>query len=424
MADMGFGRGWDGNGTVPASPPGEGWRAWSLVLALVVYGGLSAPAPAELRWAELFIGAVLILGVGWLRPLSVVTGHALTDDGGARWETPALLALGWLLWAPLLRGVWLGWAPGDMLRDVVPLFYLFLPVLLAPGLRRAGPGAAAWLSLGLALAGLAFALRWWKQVHWGFGAVGQRVMSDGGVYLLNAPSVLFAAIALPLSAFGLAMRGGPPRWCLAALCAAGGVLCLAALAGAVHRMALGMAALAFAAVGLWWARRTPGAVALAAGTAALAVALVAPAALLGAIGEVAAKTRLAGTNSRLDEAAMVLLQAVASPADLLTGQGWGALLANPAVGGWRVSYTHTLATYILAKAGVLGALALAVYLAGFLHPLRTLLREDPPLAWAILPPLAMAMGLHTSFKYLDTGLLLTLLALAAERRNRLCDRRR
>lgn len=394
------------------------WRAAGLFLALVVYGLLSAPAPAEIRPAEAVIGALLVSGVGLLRPLSVATGHSLLERDSPPWEMPAVLALGVLLWCPLMRGVWLGWAPGDMVRDVVPLLYLFLPVFLVPLLRAAPDQAVDLLAAGMALAGVGFALRWWKQAEWGFGAVGVRAMADGGVYLLNAPSVLFAAIALPAFGFGMLMRGGWLRCAVGLASIAGGLLCLAALAGAVHRMALGLAAVAFAALGVWWLRRAPLAW-LGAGVAALLLVTLVPETLLGALGQVAEKTRLAGANTRWEEAEAAVGQAMESPAAFLFGQGWGALLANPAVGGWRVSYTHTLVTYAIAKTGVLGLCALIAYLGGLAPRALALLRSDPALGWAAVAPLLMALGAHTSFKYLDTGLLLTLTVLATERAKRL-----
>ncbi|MBP2296719.1 hypothetical protein [Azospirillum rugosum] len=393
-------------------------RALGLFLALALYGLFSAPAPPDIRMAEAGIGLLLLLAIGLRRPLYVATAHALRDPRLAGWETPAVLALAWLLWVPVLRGAWVGWAPGDMLRDVVPLLYLFLPVLLVPLLKDDAEVAVRLLRWGLMLAGAAFALRWWKQAHWGFGAVGLRAMADGGVYLLNAPSVLFAGIALPLTGVRMATRGGLAQRFAGAACLALGLLCLAALAGAVHRMALGLAAAAFLAVGAWQVRRAP----LAVGLGLLAVAgvvLAFPDMVVGALMQVAEKNRLAGANTRWEEAAAVVALTIADLGSFLFGQGWGALIANPAVGGWRVSYTHTLPTYALAKTGVLGALALCAYILALAPRTLQALRRDPPLAWAVLPPLVMAFCVHTSFKYLDTGLLLTLLLLAAERRNAL-----
>lgn len=390
-----------------------------MAAALLLYGGVSVPAPPSVRWGEAAIGLLILLCVGWKRPLAVATGHALRGSGDAAWMAIAVAALGWLLWAPLLRGAALGWDAADILRDVVPLFYLFLPVLLVPALRPAGAWGVRLLAGGLALAGLLLALRWWKQAGWGFGAVGTRAMADGGAYLLNAPSVLFAGVALPALALSLVAVGEPVRrWIAALACAAGGALCLGALAGAVHRTALGLAALSLATVALWWVRRRPWLAApllLAAGL----VAFPAGDALVGAWQQAAEKTRLTGANTRWEEAATVIDHVVSSPWALLFGDGWGARIANPAVGGWRVGYTHTLVSYGLLKTGLLGVLALGAYLAALVRPWRRLLAQDPPLAMAVVPPLLMALCLHTSFKYLDTGVILSLMLLASELRKEL-----
>ncbi|AWK86965.1 hypothetical protein [Azospirillum thermophilum] len=387
-------------------------RAAALSLALVLYGGLSAPAPVAVGPREMAVAAALVLAVGWRRPLAVFSGQALRSPGLPAWEAAAILAFSWLLWVPTLRGAAQGRDLGEMARDLVPLVYLFLPLLLVPPLRRTGPWGLRLLCGGLALAGLLFALRWWDKARWGFGAVGTRVMEEGGAYLLNAPAVLFAAVALPLAGLGLWRRGGLWRWLPAPACAVGGLLCATALAGTVHRTAVGLAAASAVAAVLWWARRTPRAALL------LLVPLLAVAAaygepLAGAVALALEKTRLTGGNARWEEAAAVLEQAGRTPGSLLFGEGWGGLIANPAVGGWRVSYTHLLASYALFKAGLTGLLAVAAYLLALLPAVPRLLRTDPPLAWALLPPLVMALGLHTSFKYLDTGVLLTILLLGA-----------
>ncbi|HYG89135.1 MAG TPA: hypothetical protein VD978_23070 [Azospirillum sp.] len=390
------------------------WRAQALFAALALYGLLSAPAPPAVRLVEAAIGALLVVCVGIERPLMAATGHALRSTALPPWESVGTAAFVWLLWAPLVRGLTLGWEPEAIVRDVVPLVYLFLPVLLVPLLRCAGPQAVPLLATGLTLAGVLFVLRWWRHTEWGFDTVGARAMGDGTRYFLNAPSVLFAAVVLPMTSLSLMARGGWWRWVLAFALLVPAALCLGALAGAVHRMALGVMLLAFLATVPWWWRRAPWALAWAAVLAASGAALFSDVAL-GALELVAEKNRLTGASARVEEAMAVLEQAGRSLPALLFGDGWGALIANPAVGGWRVAYTHTLLSYALLKAGVLGVLALTAYLAGLVPGALALLRANPPLAAAVLAPLSVALSAHTSFKYLDCGLLLTLMVLAAEK---------
>ncbi|NYZ14926.1 hypothetical protein HL658_20460 [Azospirillum sp. RWY-5-1] len=384
-------------------------RIGALCGAVGLYGALGAPAPPSLRWIELGIAVLLLVAVGLRQPLLAAAGSGFRD--GPAWAMAGTLALLWLTWVPLLRGVWQGWEPTDILRDVVPLFFLFLPLLLVPILSREGDGAAEALCGALMLAGLLFALRWWRQQGWEFGAFGERTLGDGRTYLLNAPAVLVAAIGLPALSLRLAGRGGAASWAVAIAAGLAGAVCLTALAGAAHRLALGIAMVALLAICSIQAARAP---------RVSAVLVLLACALLVAFHEVAVgtldrlieKTRLAGANARVEEAEAVLRVVSASLPSLLFGEGWGALLANPAVGEWRVSYSHTFLTYVLLKTGVLGLAAFAGWAGAMAWLAWRLLRNDPVLALVCLPPLLVPFGLHTSFKYLDTGLLLAVVAAA------------
>lgn len=409
----------------PPSSPADAavlrFAAWGPMAALgaaqLIQGAAGRPAPPVFRpEIEGVIAALLIFAAGWRRPLGVALGGGAVGGGAfGRGRAPPWTAVGagclaLLLWPPLARAAWAGWPAGDVIRDVIPLLFLFLPLVLVPGLRPTGRAGARCLALILMLEGLFFVLRWWRHAEWGFGAVGVRVMADGDGYLLNAPSALFAAVAWPLAALHC-LEKPDGRRVLAALAAlvAGG-LCIAALLATAHRQAFALI-VATAAAALWTRRRRivwlwP----------ALTLALVAGIGLegeriVGAMGGIAEKNRLVGGNARMEEAAAALTAAGESLGGALFGGGWGARLENPAVGGWRVAYTHTFATYLLFKAGVVGLAAGIVWLAGLARAARDLWRRDPAWALAVAAPLIVAFTAHTSYKYLDTGVLLSLLML-------------
>ncbi|WP_114395048.1 hypothetical protein [Oleisolibacter albus] len=380
---------------VPASRSGRAVACLSL--ALLTYGAVGLPAPPGLGPAELAVGLLLALA---LLPVCGVAPPAAPVSG-----TGLLLALAGL---GLLRGAALDWGPGDLVRDVLPLGFLFLPVLLA----RAGVTLTSALrrrfALALALAGVLFALRWWLALGGAVSSVGAVALAQGQGYLLNSSSVAFAATLLPLWGLDRLRRLRTLPLGLAGL--AGGLLALTALAASVHRAAL---LLALTGLGVGLIRRVVRRPAL--GPALLAAGLLVlpplggPVLKLGALA--AAKTEAVGLNNRGAEWAAVLEQVGRDPAAFLLGDGWGALLDNPAVGHWRVSYTHNLASYMLLKTGALGLLLLAAYLGGLLASTGRTARRHPDLLLAALAPLAAGMLLHTSYKYLCFGLLLALLSL-------------
>jgi hypothetical protein len=136
--------------------------------------------------------------------------------------------------------------------------------------------------------------------------------------------------------------------------------------------------------------------------------------LAGAVDQVVRKTETYGLNARSDETVAVLDQVGQSWDGLLFGLGWGALIRNPAVGEMWVSYTHNFATYMLVKTGLVGCLVTLAYLASLAPALWRVVRSDLPLAASLLPPLALGLFAHTSFKYLCFGLLLSIGILAGE----------
>jgi hypothetical protein len=378
-------------------------RTGGLMLALAFYGLFGIPAPGRLGWRETAVGCGLVLATGLGRPLLVGTGALLRDPGARLHDLAGTVAFNYLLWFPLLRGVLSGANGEDVYRDVVPLVFLFIPVLLVPG------PAFGWrmLPLGLAAVGVLFSLRWW----WpglAFRQVGRFAMAEGDGYLLNSPAVLFAAVWLPLLALErLERKPGLPTVVLASLLCGGAVVAGAALAGAVHRAALIMAIAVIVGFAAWHARHKPLLAMLV--VAMLAVTALGSDQLGGTIQQIAWKTETYGLNERSAEAAAVLDQVGASWFDLLFGQGWGTLVQSPAVGGMWVSYTHSFMTYMLLKTGLIGCLVTLAYLMSILPSLFCLMRIDPPLAVALIPPLGLGLFAHTSFKYLCFGLLLAVL---------------
>ena len=406
--------------TIIAEPAGvprpAAWPALWLAAAALVYGLFGSPTPDAPGWPELAAGLCLVLAAGPLAAPAAAAGAGLAARTGPRWPLVAALAFALALWPALIRGLAAGWPAVAILRDLVPLLFLFLPLLVARRLAAAlGTDGALRLAAGaLALIGVAFAARYFAITGLPVGWLGPAAPTDGLLYLPNSPAVLFAAVLLPLLAVERLARPAPDGWPAALVLLAGGALCAAALAATLQRAALTAAAVA---VALALARRAgdrPGLVltAVAVGAAALAV----EADWVGRLGGLLLwKSAVVGLNQHAAEIAVALEIAGRSPAHALFGAGWGTLLETPTVPGYRVGYLHALPLYLLAKAGVIGLLAVGLYLLALLPAFGRLWCGRPALAAAATAALPIGLLVQPSFKYLGFGLVLTVVALAAAR---------
>ena len=398
--------------------------AFALVAGLAVYGLFSSPTPDHPGWAELAAALLLLVAVGAGRALSIGAGGWMLVADARAWQIVGTLALVLLFWGPALIGVVAGASAPGIVRDALPLLFLFVPLFLAgPAARseraggwRDGDSLAPALTVGLALVGLLFAGRFFLVSGATPGEVRALVPSDGLLYLANSPAVVFAAIALPLGAIEHCLDNAPGRRLVKAgsLLAGllGGALCLAALAATLQRAALAMVAMAVAiyVVRLMVVRpasRLP----LFAGGVALWVA--AGPLLVELTDLLILKTALVGFNQHGAEIAVAVDLARASVGQFLVGGGWGLLLETPAVPGYRVGYLHGLPLYMLVKTGALGVLVLFAYLGALAaQSAPRLWRRSPALCLAVLAPLVIGLVIQPSFKYLGFGLILGLLVLA------------
>lgn len=375
--------------------------AIGLALVALAYGGFGSPTPDAPGLVEAVVGLGLILACGLTRPVVALSGALIADPASRLTMRVGAACLMVLAGVPTLTGLVAGHQAALMLRDLLPLLFLFLPVLLMPGepdrQRRL-------LALALALIGAAFALR-----H--LWLVGLRISTadganDGFLYLANSPAVPFAALAGGM----LVLQPDGRAW-QRLLGGAMGVIGVLVLLLTLQRAALAGVALGLAGM---LALRLAGSARLAVLVPVIGGALLLLFAepLAAALGLVVDKSRAVGSNARLAEAAVILSLAVADPWRFLLGAGWGAEFASPAVGGMRVGYTHGFATYLLFKAGLVGLVAGTLYVAALALAALRAMGAHPMLMLAAIPPVLGALTVYTSYKYLALGLLLALITRA------------
>jgi hypothetical protein len=360
--------------------------ALAFAAAVAVYAVASVPTPAHPGVAEAAIALLLLLAASARSIFAAPLGGFIGVGGFAG---PLGLAMPLLVWLPLLRGVAMGWASDDVVRDVLPLAFLFLPLVFV---GRLAAVARSWLCGLFCMAGLALAARFFIGVAWdGFG----------GRYLPLSPLVPFAILWVCGNAlFGRVL------WLLPATVVA--PPCFAALLASGQRAAVGLCLLMLAAMLLGAARNRMGRVLV------VAVALLGPAWWLGldllvALGALVAKWQHYGVNTRDDEWRLVLGTVARDPATLLFGLGWGAVVEIPATPGLRVSFVHSFPAYLLLKTGLLGFAALAPLLLGMWRLWAGAFRADRLSAVAAAVPMVIAFSVHTTFKFPCLGFVLALL---------------
>lgn len=377
------------------------FRIGCFVLASLIYAFFGSPTPDHLGWAEILVGALLVLSVG--------TGGVFplfrAPQGQPFWYGAGQVFLIYGLVISLSLSLFNGHPLAQALRDVVPFLFLFLPVFVSSLVAQNPRCGGVFLFCGV-LIGVLFSLR----------SVLSRVgpcfpfCTDELLYLENMPTVLFAALILlgfPLQRF--VRTGSAKVFALVILCAFVSLIPGAALVLSSQRASLGAVALYILLIGGFYLYQRPGRMVP---VILLGLLFFLPlVAFLPSLVEVLlSKTEQVGFNNRPEEAAAVWGAVAQNPVSLLFGLGWGAHFHSPAVGGVSVNFTHNFFTTMLLKCGVCGLILSFLYIAGLARVLGRVIFLNPVFGLALGAPFLIDITLYASFKSLDFGLTLLMIS--------------
>jgi hypothetical protein len=374
-------------------------RFFSLVAAVIVYGICGSPTPDHPGVIEAAIGLLLLFAVN-AQGFSRMLGFSKSDH----WQSAPRLVLG----AGLVLGLGAAALNGAdialVIRDFFPFMFMFLPLMLTDVFEDKPQRAKTFLAVVI-FAGLAFSLR-------SLGAAAQDLIGlfnqgHEPTYLANAPSVLLGAFLLiALSAHNFLKRFNMRTLGLMIACFILSALPIAAMALSVQRASIGFLLLALLVLFLaGWRYHAPARMAfLSLILISLSLPLLPVAAELIEI--MRSKTMVFGLNMRAEEWAAVWQEIAQSPFSVLFGRGWGGTFQSPAVAGITVNFTHSLLSSSLLKTGVLGLLALMIYLAALVRQWSFVLKHHGILALGLVGPFLIDVFLYASYKSLDFGFLL------------------
>ncbi len=384
-------------------------RAYAFIAALLVYALFSAPTPDHIGIAEILVLAGLLAGIG-VSGVMQAAGLSV-DENVPRWRFPARLLLLFGLSVPLVTGLMQGHPFSLILRDVIPFLFLLLPLFLSPSFTDRAP-LAKWFPYILCLMGLVFIVRVMVSfaINAGVGHFPLGFMPDPG-NLVNAPTVLFAALFLTgIGGLWWTESRTVPEVLRALGCFLLALVLLAGMAGIGQRAHIGAWALTVVLwIGMLAVKRPLSLWRIGLVLAVAGMALWPFAAEIFA--GLAQKTSVVGLNNRAEEARAVWESFRDRPFALLFGQGWGASIASPAVGPYPVNYTHSLLTTYLLKTGLCGLALVLAYLGMLGAGIWRIFWAYPVAGLAVAAPFLIDITLYASFKTLDFGLLLVLIAL-------------
>lgn len=379
-------------------------RVVALAFALFVYGLFGSATPVAFGLTEVVVAAGLALAIGPLRAFK-----AVILPPKARWALAGQGLFFYGISVPLIIGLASGHDPSLIIRDLIPFGFFLLPLLL--GGWRQDAQAVKWLmTCAVAFIGVAFGARVLIPVL--INGAGVFVGSGADpLYLSIAPTVVFAAVFVSGIGGYQVYRSVGLRAIFRALILCGlAVMPMGATAVTLQRASLGLIALALAFLFAVAVAHRP---ARMAGPALLAICVLIL--MWPIVGEVAAellhKQNIVGSNMRFEEATVVFNLVGASPWSVLFGKGWGATLADPAVGGAVVNYTHNLLTTYWLKTGLVGLSLVVVYVGGLGMSLCKLVWTRPVIAVGLAVPLIIDSIFYATFKSLDFGLVLFLISL-------------
>lgn len=373
---------------------------FSLCLALTVYALAGSPTPDNPGMVEALTG--LLLAVSVLAALSSSRRPVVFQERDP-YRKSLIVFLGTGLVLPAIAGACFGNDRMLMLRDILAFSFLALPVVFGDIFADGKRDGAVLRSLAV-FAGVAFCVRTLVP------AFNVWIPQGELLYLSNSPLSLFAAVYLA-GRFWTSLEH--PSWrnlVIASGCLCGLGIIMAAMMLDVQRATVGAVWVTWGVLAvhtlLFRPRRLFWPVLLTGAACFLFYPLLA-----GALEAMALKTSQVGLNARLAEAEAVYRALAGHPVALVTGLGWGASFASPAVGGLPVNFTHSLLTTMALKGGlILFALTGAVVLAA-LYRIFLVFQQDRVGGMALFWAFSIPVFLYASHKSLDFGLVLLMIAM-------------
>lgn len=378
--------------------------SFCIAVALVLYA-LTTPCPHTLGLTQLVVALCLAASVFFVKPRLIFGAQPIGNKNtyavmGGLAQMAAIMFFITAMCGALIRmsGELTLWMLG---RDILPYFFLVLPLLFLNMGKETASRLTAIIPLAVSFVGIVYSLRFISSVleqagsiplylgdqikAYSCGCLQYRVSRDAYCFPFD-PAVQFSAVYLVLRAVNEISLANKSSLFKGSMLIILGVSPVMAMCLLLNRAMLGLLVIALV---FYCARSMKRFLAAIVVASALTVVMVSAATIItissnttstvtqdttAAVKEDATtlqnallqKQKLMGFNNKTGELISLYQNLSQNSSSLIFGLGWGGRFYSPAV-GQIASFTHSLLSYAVLKAGLLGLFLMVVYGVWFGH---------------------------------------------------------
>jgi release factor glutamine methyltransferase len=373
-------------------------QIWALGFIALFYAVLGQPTPDKISFVEILIGFLLIFCVGITNFFKYLSGKYLFIKESSNFQKIGSLGLIYFLTIPTIISIFKGQNLNNIIRDIIPLLYIFLPLFMISKIKD----KSKYIYFACISAGLIFSIRFLMISNFNWLLLGQTDFQDNYMYLSIAPFVLFSTLACLI--YALNNPKLLPFFIIYIF------INISAMIATFQRATIGLFFI-FSFLILIKRFYKQKILLLITFLGIIGFYLIFKDYIDIAVLLLIKKSLAVGSNSRIAEFTQVINEIKNSLFTNLFGQGWGYKFNPPTIEGYqKVGFTHCSISYFLLKTGFIGMCLYLTYIANIFYTAiknKTIFFNDYLLT--IIPSLLIAIFLYTGYKYLDFGYLLLLM---------------
>lgn len=335
-------------------------KIFLLSVIFFTYAFFSSSTPDSLSLAEIII-AIGLLTLTGIKGFFVVTGLSFRYPNAIKKDLflENIIFL-YLLYVPLMVGLLHGNKVVDILRDVIPLLYLFLVLFFYPILKQDYRLFINILTIFICAIGVVFSIRHISSIDT-FLAIGETINLGDKNYFVMDPAIIFASTFLLTYGISILVLSSK-QVAKGSIIFFLGIIAFSSILSTIVRAQIalvGFSLLVTVIILLMKAKLKQLIIVL---TVILLFLCVPIKNLIGVYSFCTKKTIKAGVlNNRDAETSATLKAAATTKKNAILGKGWGGLVKSMATNGSYVRFTHCVYTYFILKGGFLGLLAIIAY---------------------------------------------------------------